>query len=361
MNIKITLKLTAKLKLFIAFFILFQNAYSQTLFGGIEIGSKGVKMTVVDVQNAKKNLFELKKFWTENAGIAKGISIDGNLAKEDIENASNIVLLNYQKMINEYKIDVDKIFIVAFSGVGMAKNTDELTRKIKELTQKDLEIISSKLEAKLLLRGCIPQQRYTNSLIIDIGGGNTKGGYIETVNGNNIFYPLNMNLGTVTLTEKINKKGEVDKVSDYIEASFAYMPTLNDEVNTMLLQRPLSKEKKNVYMSGGAVWAFYTLSNAVAATENNTEFTLAQVQYYNTVLQNNFQSYIELATKNEEVDRVLKTYSQKHLISANNLLMKTLENLGDLSNKRIYFAKQGQIAWLLSYVADSAKGTKVVY
>ncbi len=355
MNIKITLKLC------IAFFIIYQNTYSQNLFGGIEIGSKGIKMTVVDVQNAKKSIFELKKFWTENAGIAKGIAIDGNLALEDIEFTCKIVLANYQKMLNEYKIEDSKIFIVASSGVGMAQNTDYLAERVKQLTQKDLEIISSKLEAKLLLRGCIPQQRYNNSIIIDIGGGNTKGGYIETINGNNIFYPLNMNLGTVTLTEKINKKAKSDKISEYLEIATSYLPSIDTEVNTMLEERPMSKQKKNVYMSGGAVWAFYTLSKAMAATENYTEFTYDQVQYHNAVLQNNFQLFKELAATNEEVDRVLKTYSQKHLISANNLLLNTLESLGDLTNKRIYFVKQGQIAWLMSYVADSAKGTKVVY
>jgi exopolyphosphatase/pppGpp-phosphohydrolase len=338
-----------------------QNIFANSLYGGIEIGSKGVKVTVVDVQNAKKNVFELKEFWTENAGIARGISIDGNLAAEDIETASKIVLSNYQKLINEFKIENDRIFVVASSGVGMAKNTDALAQRIKELTNKDLEVISSKLEAKLLLKGCIPQQKYLNSILIDIGGGNTKGGYVEVLNGDNqVFFPLNLNYGTVTLTEKINKQTKTQNVSDFLEKSLNFMPSLDEEVSKMYQERPLSKQKKNIYMSGGAVWAFYTLSNEIAG-ENFNEFTYEDVLTYNAFIQNNYSRFEELAKTNKEVERVLKTYSQKHLISANNLLLKTLENIGDTQNKKLYFVKQGQIAWLLSYVADAAKGSKPVY
>lgn len=44
-------------------------------------------------------------------------------------------------------------------------------------------------------------------MILDIGSGNTKGGYINAFNGgNNVFLPLSLNIGTITLTEKISKK-----------------------------------------------------------------------------------------------------------------------------------------------------------
>jgi exopolyphosphatase/pppGpp-phosphohydrolase len=251
--------------------------------------------------------------------------------------------------------------VVASSGVGMAKNTDALAQRIKELTNKDLEVISSKLEAKLLLKGCIPQQKYLNSILIDIGGGNTKGGYIEVLNGDNqVFFPLNLNYGTVTLTEKINKQTKTQNIADFLEKSLNFMPSLEEEVNKMYEERPLSKQKKNIYMSSGAVWAFYTLSNEIAG-ENFNDFTYDDVLNYNAFIQNNYSRFEELAKSNKEVERVLKTYSQKHLISANNLLLKTLENIGDTKNKKLYFVKQGQIAWLLSYVADAAKGSKPVY
>ena len=39
-----------------------QNIFANTIFGGIEIGSKGIKISILDVENAKKNIFTLKDF-----------------------------------------------------------------------------------------------------------------------------------------------------------------------------------------------------------------------------------------------------------------------------------------------------------
>ncbi len=345
------------------FFLITSNyVFSNTTFGGIEIGSKGVKITILDVENAKKNIFTLKEFWTTNVGIAKGISIDGNLAVEDIETASKVVFENYTKLLNEYKIEDKNIFIVASSGVGIAKNTDALVDKIKALTNKEIEVISSKLEAKLMFRGSIIKKLYLNSLLLDIGGGNTKGGYVEIRNEDiNVFFPFNINLGTITLTEKINKelvnKEDINVFTDKLRA---FYPKLDADIKQMYLERPEYKEKKNIYLSGGAVWAFFTLSNN-SGKENFSEFTYEDVLYYDAIIKNNFKKFIDLSETNPEMARVLKTYSQKHLIAANTILLASLSNLGELETKKLYFVKQGQIAWLLSYVADSAKGSKVIY
>lgn len=344
------------------FITLSLKSYSNTLFGGIEIGSKGVKITILDVENVKKNIFTLKEFWTENVGIAKGISVDGNLAIEDIDAATKIVLDNYLLLLSKYKVENQNIFIVASSGVGIAKNTDVLANKIKELTKKELDIISSKLESKLMFRGSITKKFYLNSILLDIGGGNTKGGYVELKNDDiNVFYPFNLNLGTVTLTEKITKSmKDKNDIQEFIDKLFNYNNQLNDEVKNMFLERPEFKDKTNIYMTGGAVWAFFTLSENFAV-ENFSEFTYEDVQYYDAVLKNNFKKFSDLAENNKEIARVLKTYNQKNLIAANAILMRSLENLTDLENKKLFFVKQGQIAWLLSYVADSAKGAKVIY
>jgi Ppx/GppA phosphatase family len=347
---------------FIFFFFCLNNVFSNIIFGGIEIGSKGVKITILDVESAKKNIFTLKEFWTVNVGIARGISIDGNLAAEDIDKACNVVFENYTKLLNEYKIEDKNIFIVASSGVGIAKNTDALFDKIKNLTHKEIEVISAKLEAKLMFRGSIVKKYYLNSILLDIGGGNTKGGYVELKNDDiNVFYPFNLNLGTITLTEKINKDiNNNDDIDTFINKLGNFEPVLDAEIKKMYFDRPEYKEKKNIYVSGGASWAFFTLSNLIA-TENFTEFNFEDVQMYDLVLKNNFKKFTDLSSTNQEVARVLKTYSQKHLIAANTILLNSLANLGELENKKLYYVKQGQISWLLSYVADSAKGSKVIY
>ena len=351
-----------KLAIFAAFtFICVINATAQSTYGGIEIGSKGVKISIIEVENARKSIYTIKDFWTENVGIAKGISIDGKLAAADIENAANVVNANLIKLQTVHKIPNDKIFIVASSGVGMASNTDALVSRVKSLTNKDMEVIDSKLEAKLSFRGCIPPKFYSSGVLIDIGGGNTKGGYAELINDNLIFFPLNLDLGTITLTEKINKRTDGVTIEKFIDENFKFQKDLKTEVKQMMVQRPLTKAKSNVYLSGGAAWAFYTLFNEGAAANNFNELKIEEVKDYDAKIKNNFSTFMTLAQNNTEVERVLKTYSQKHLISANNLLLASMENFDETTSRKFYFVKNGQIAWLLSYISDSARGSKVMY
>jgi exopolyphosphatase/pppGpp-phosphohydrolase len=332
--------------------------YANNLYGGIEIGGKGIKTSIIDVKNFKKGDYQLINFWTENVCIAKGISQTGKLAKEDIENTTNVVEKNYKKLIDEYQLNKDKIFIVISSGVGMAINTSDLVLKLNELLEEDVEIITANLESKLLYKGSIPTEFYKNSIILDIGGGNTKGGYVEVSNGNMVFFPINMNLGTITLTEKINK--ENDDVTNYTKEIENYSPKLDILIDKMYKERAHTKEKSKVFISGGAVWSFYTLFKG-PTSDNFASFSLDEVKQYHKTLINSFSEYEKIAENNKDVSKVLKTYSQKHLIAANVLLIKTLENLTKLKEKEIFFVKNGYLSWLVSYIIDASDGSKPIY
>ena len=334
---------------------------NENIFAGIEIGSKGIKMSVIDVYNIKKGGFTIKSYWTENVAIAKGISIDGNLAQEDIDRAANVVVTNYKKIKNEIGVTDANIFIVGSSGVAMAKNTQALIDKVKATTGKDMEFIDAQMEGKMLLKGCIPPVDYKDSMVLDIGGGNTKGGYVDVYNSENfVFFPLSLNYGTITLTEAVLKKTRNDEINEFNIKSFGFLPTLREQVNAMYASKPTALEKEKVYMSGGAVWAFYTLYYG-GAKEAFNEFKLEDVINYDAILKNNFKRFEELAKTDKDVEKVLKTYSQKYLISGSNILLVCLEAIPDINGKKLYFAKEGQIAWLVSYVADRSKKVKKIY
>jgi exopolyphosphatase/pppGpp-phosphohydrolase len=353
-----------KLRIELIVFLLFISSVSvnsQNLYGGIEIGSKGIKISVLDIQNAKRAIFESKDFWTENTTLAKGIAKDGNLNLEDIESSCQVVKKNYEKLIDEYKIDRKKIFVIASSGIGMAYNTDLLVTKIKELINVDLEVITPDREARLLIAGGVPPNRYTNSLILDIGGGNTKGGYIDVKNIDNyVFYPLSMRLGTVTLTEKVKLYTQSDDFADFLEWSTVYADLLQQEVKDMFNKRASAKSKKNIYLCGGAVWAFKTLT-ATSEIESFSEFTIKQVKDYKIQLVFDYGKFEKMALTNPEIAKVIKTYNQQNLLSATNLLLGILENIEDAADKKFYFVKNGQTAWLVAYVLESAKNSKPIY
>jgi exopolyphosphatase/pppGpp-phosphohydrolase len=341
--------------------LLFSCSIQAQLYGGIEIGSKGIKMSVIDVDNIKKGDYVVKDFWTENIGLAKNISIDGSLAKDDISKASEVVLSNYIKMKSTFKVAEENIFIVGSSGVAMANNTQDLITKIKISTKKDLEFIDAQTEARMLLKGCVPPIDYINSMVLDIGGGNTKGGYVDVRNNDNfIFFPVSLNYGSVTLTEAVLKKVKKDNLGEYNEKSFAFLPEVRTQIAAMYATSPMALQKQKVFMSGGAVWAFYTLINGMAK-DNFNEFKLEDVIYYDAILKNNFKRFEDMAKNDKEAEAVLKTYSQKHLISGSNILQACLEALPNINDKKLYFAKEGRLAWLVSYIADKSNKVKKIY
>ncbi|WP_263361239.1 Ppx/GppA phosphatase family protein [Flavobacterium collinsii] len=334
---------------------------AQSIYGGIEIGDKGVKMYVINVQNTKSGTFEIQNFWTENVETASGMPINGNLAQQDIDTAGSITLKNYKKMLTEYKIENQNIYIAASSRTAMAHNIGDLAKKVKTLTNKDLDIITSSLEAKLLSKGCIPPKNYLNSLVLDIGERNTKGGYINAVNGANIFYPITVDIGTITLTEKIIKRNKQKPSLDYNQASFDYLPTLREEFDTIYSNRPESIKKENIYLSGGALWAFYTLFNEKSAANNFTEIRYEDIVLLKFIIENNFEKIVKISLTNPHVKEVLDTYSQKNLIASNSILLTALEEIPNIKNKKIFFAKQGEIAWLISFIMERSKGSIQVY
>jgi len=352
------------LKVIVIFiFLIPPSLISQELYAGIEVGSKGVKMSIINVQNIKKGKYEVIDFWTENVAIAKGISVDGKLAEHDIDTAFDVVVKNYTKLLKEFKIEEKNIFIVVSSGVGMAQNVDILLQRLYVFTNINVGIITADTEARLLLKGCIPPKEYSDSLILDIGGGNTKGGYVEQFNEDDIliFYPVTLDLGTVTFTEKISKKAKTNSIEEFNELLSAALPELREQTDLLYQQSPKIANKDKIYMSGGAVWAFYTLYKGNAAIENFSPFEIKDVEAYNTMIKTDYAKLEILATQNKDVEKVLKTYSQKYLIAANTLLLTLLEKIPDIKSKKIYFTKQGQMAWLLSYIADSARRAKNIH
>ncbi|MEP6931160.1 MAG: exopolyphosphatase [Flavobacterium sp.] len=338
----------------------FKSFSQKNIYAGIEIGSKGIKFSVIDVNNIKKGNYDVVLFWTENVGIAKGISIDGNLAEADITQAGIVIVENLRKIRTRYNVLDDNIFIVGSSGVAMAKNTDILKAKVKTWTNKTLEFIDIDTEGRMLLKGSIPPIDYNDSIILDIGGGNTKGGFVNALDDNKFeFFPLKLDYGTITLTEAINKTivipTQINDIMVYQEKAFDYAPLLRKKIKEMLESKPMTLNKKNIYLSGGAVWAFTTLYYANSDNVKFVPLKLEDMVDYDAILKNNFSKFEALAKTNKEAEKVINTYSQRHLIAANAILIACLESLTDLKSKKIYFAKEGQVAWLVSYIVERTK------
>ena len=99
----------------------------------------------------------------------------------------------------------------------------------------------------MIAKGAIPQSKYENSLIIDIGSGNTKGGYVEidTKTYTYDFHSFVMNLGSMSLAQKIQKKA--GESSNFIATMTAYQDTLEMNCKAVCEKDTKLKTKNNIF------------------------------------------------------------------------------------------------------------------
>ncbi|MBW1656905.1 Ppx/GppA phosphatase family protein [Flavobacterium quisquiliarum] len=350
----------------VLFFILFNlfftlNSFAQkSIYAGIEIGRRAIKVSVIDVSNIKKADYKILSFWTERIPFADHIGANGQLTPEDISKTSITVVDQLKKIRTDYKMLDENIFIVAAPVFASATNVDVLKNKIATLTNKELEILDVNEEAKTLVKGAIPPVDYANAFLLDIGAQTTKGGYIDELKDNKLeFIPLELNFGTMTLTDAVEKtvvnKSQANDMSAYQEKSFDYNTILRKKTQELFAANPLLMKKDKLYLSGGAVWAFSTLYYDENVKDHYIPLTLQDAVDYDAILKNNFGKFTNLAKTNKEAARVLNTYDQKYLISANNILIACLESIPNLATKKVYFVKEGQVTWLISYIAERSK------
>lgn len=337
------------------------TSFSQkNFYAGIEIGRRAIKVSVVEINNIKKADYNIAYFATDRISFADHIGATGELPQDDINRTGNVIVEQLRKIRTDFKIPEENIFIVASPVFSSARNIDILKNKITTLTGKSIDIINADEEAKILVKGAIPPVDYPNSVLLDIGAQSTKGGYIDELEDNKLeFIPLELNFGTMTLTDAVKKTvvnpNQANDMTTFQEKSFDYNPLLRKKIKEMLDSNPLLLKKGKIYLSGGAVWAFSTLYFNENVKDHYISMTLEDVINYDAILKNNFSKLNNLSKTNKEAARVLSTYDQKYLISANNILVCFMESIPNLDTKKVSFVKEGQVTWLMSYIADRSK------
>lgn len=336
---------------------------AQTLYGGVEVGAKGVKATVLKVtQMAEGSRFDIVAARTINTTISQGISTNGLITDFAADESADAVkeLYEWEKTFN---VTPNHIYVVGSSGVAMATNHDILAVKVLKKVGVQMEFITADQEGKLVAKGAIPYKKHTTSLVLDIGGGNTKGGIFEETDDKPRFAPINMPLGSVTMTDLINKKNPTD-FNDYVAKSLQVkQENLDPAIKTMFDRKPGAKYRQNLYFIGGAVWAFAILSNPTN-TDPYFAFTYNDVLAYQHNIINNFDklmnpdlSYITdpavKAQAEKDIARVRDTYSRESLLAGSMILIGCNEAIG--TSKQYYFVRQGHIGWLIAYIVDHSK------
>ena len=129
----------------------------------------------------------------------------------------------YYTAKKEYNIPAESIYTVISSGVKVQAEKDSKDSWVKNLIdsfknkvnepQRDVTVVDVMQEAKLSHLGIVPEARRYTTFLIDIGSGNTKGGFFP--NGDTKMLKLfQLSWGTKSTANATEKRCDDDKTLD---------------------------------------------------------------------------------------------------------------------------------------------------
>ncbi len=344
------------------------------LYAGIEVGSKGVKLSVVEIgKNAKsQGAFNIVKDTSVNTDF---ISFTPTAYFSTLSAFATL----YQVALNEYQIPAKSIYTVVSSGVKMQAEKEKRIKSVDSLIasfkyrinepERKVEIVDVAEEARLSHLGIVPDEGRYNTFLIDIGSGNTKGGYFPSGNTNN-FKLFQLNWGTKSVANAAEKKcDESDKtLANYNRQLFRVLASAEQsDINYAINTSGAYALSDNIAFSGGISWAVATLIFPEYTDRSVIVVTFDEVQRFTERVYKDYASLSDIAlTKDsrltpaqkaaitKSVRTVHKVFDQRSLMAGSALLLKLMRQFASLyETKQFYLVKNGQVGWVSAYVDES--------
>ena len=373
-------KLPATAVLVLLLFISVPSAFSQTnfklkfkrsqVYAGIEVGSKGVKMSVLEVGKNAQNTgtFNLLKDTSVNTDF---ISFTPQTFTATLNGLQQL----YKKASGEFQILPENIFTVISSGVVVQAEKEMKTAMVQTLADsfkvsinepgRVVTLVDVTEEARLSHLGIVPAAKRYSTFLIDIGSGNTKGGYFPNGNTKDIKL-FQLTWGTKSVANGTEKRLEDDQtLGNFKKQLYRVLEgSANTEIIYAVNVSGAYNMSDNIAFSGGIAWSVATLLLPELADNPVVPVTYNEVLAFSEKLYQNYATYkpdvltakltdnsLDKKTVGEEIQRVHKVFDQKSLMAGTGLLLKIMRQFeGVYEKKQFYLVKSGQVGWISAFV-----------
>lgn len=343
------------------------------LFAGIEVGSKGVKMSIIKLKSDLRGEYSYQ-ILADTAINTEIILFTAQSIKETIRAVKTLFSIAEQK----HGISSKRIFTAISSGVeSQARKNNKLPILVEiqdgvraELNdpKRSVEVITTEEEPKLTHLGVVHKDGRYDAMIIDIGSGNTKGGYFA--DGSLNFISFNVDWGTKSLTNELEKK-DFTSINDYARAVSDRVQRIKiEEIRPAVSAKSGLRNKPRIIMSGGICWAVATITHPESINSAYVEVSLEDVKkfkemaigQYEQLINKESQMYriqntVDREKAKKEIGRVLDAFDQKAMIAGASLLDTMMIEFNATSvQKKYYLARYGYIGWVTGYIIKSLAG-----
>ncbi len=358
-----------------------QKSVSQKLkkapvYAGIEVGSKGVKMTILQSSGAENEYNTLKDTSVNTDFIS--------FTDDTYKNTLSALTQLYKVAIDSYEVSPSSVFTAISSGVStmaekenkkdwMKNLSDDFKKAINE-PGRNVKVIDVTEEARLSHIGIIPDSRRYNTFLIDIGSGNTKGGFFPYNNTHDLRL-FELTWGTKSVTNETNKRldeNNINSIKAYSKELYRVLAGSADkEITYAVNVSGAYNMSDNIAFSGGIAWSVATLLFPELIENAVVPVTYDEVAKFMERIENNYASLAPEAVVNtvtdNSVDKLLvekqvktvnKVFDQKALLAGTGLLLKIMRQFeGVYDKKQFFLVKNGQTGWISAFVNEN-KGTQ---
>lgn len=351
-----------------------QKYENSHVFAGIEVGSKGVKMSFIEIENraTEDATFRILKDTTINTDF---ISFTQPTYQATLGALNDL----FEVAVKQNKIPAGNVFTAISSGVNIqAVKADKLgwidqlvnAFKVKNSeTERKVTVIDVKEEARLSHLGIVPESRRFNTFLIDIGSGNTKGGYFP-YGDTKSFKLFELTWGTKSAANAAEKmmsdNNSLQNFNSQIKRVLAGAE--QDEIIYAVNASGAFPKSDNVAFSGGIAWAVATLTapelndNDVVAVTYDDVLAFSEKLFKNPGLYSDYyivrslpQGTPDLEKIEKDVKQVNKVFNQRALLSGTGLLLKIMRQFdGVIERKKFYLVKNGAVGWISAFVTENA-------
>lgn len=333
------------------------------LYAGVEIGAKGIKLSVIEVKMSNgENDYSLKLDTAINTDAAA-------LSYQSEKETFDAITILYGIINKRFDIPANRIHIVISS--GLKQELDKYNKveyfanivRPKELDpQIKIRYITVDEEAQLSFKGIVPQINRLTANQLDVGSGNTKGGYLNASRG---FVPVTLPVGTKSFQRLVESQVPANTIEMYKETA---EELITDSLGRMMIahfrDKTDFKSRDVVYLSGGIVWCIASLMYPELIKQNHVELTLGDIADFREKV---YTSYTELiqpdlrAKLNEEdaaaslanIKKVVNTYDQKALLVGSIWLSELLKEVNSVNpGKKFIFPRYAYVGWISGYIID---------
>lgn len=332
-------------------------------YAGIEIGAKGIKLSILSIQlNSSGEVEYMLK--ADSSVNPEPAAFTPQSQQESADALKKFIEIARSR----YGIGSDRLYVVISSGLkAELDKKNKMADFIKSVIPAgmppgfSISSVTSAEEAELAVLGTVPPRRRYSTSLIDVGSSKTNGGYF--MDASQSFDAVYFPVGTRSFVSLVKNKNPFN-INEFARvAETIFKDSLSLLVRSELGRRAGLRNRSSTYLGGGVVWCIATYLYPEKCDDNYVELTPEDIRRFRSMVLNNYTKAIQPDISNitneklmldarKTISRAQNTYDQESLIAGAiwiDGLMKELNTTQPV--KRFYFSKYAYVGWISGYIS----------